>query len=204
MLINKNTVATLVYSIHIDSAEGEVIENSQNEPKDLLFGFDRMISGFESNLIGKESGTEFSFDITPSEAFGEIREEMVINVPKTAFMVNGELREDLIFLGNTISMMDNNGRPLKGKVVEINDEHVRMDFNHPLAGEKLFVYGKILNVRDIKPEDLEPQGGCGCGSGGSCGCSTESAGSSCGCSTEKETADASSGGCGCGGGSCGC
>ncbi|PLX12339.1 MAG: peptidylprolyl isomerase [Marinilabiliales bacterium] len=204
MLINKNTVATLVYSIHINNAEGEVIENSQNEPKDLLFGFDRMISGFESNLIGKESGTEFSFNINAAEAFGEVREEMVVNVPKSAFMVEGKLREDLIFLGNTISMMDNNGRPLKGKVVEINDENVRMDFNHPLAGESLYVYGKILNVRDITPEDLEPKGGCGCGSGGSCGCSSEGqSDSSCGCSTEKETAQASSGG-GCGSGSCGC
>lgn len=201
MVINKNTVATLVYSIHINNAEGEVIENSQNEPKDLLFGFDRMISGFESNLIGKEAGNEFKFNIDAADAFGEKREEMVVNVPKAAFMVNGELREDLIFLGNTISMMDNNGRPLKGKVIEITDDKVRMDFNHPLAGEGLYVYGKVLNVRDITPEDLEPKGGCG---SGSCGCSTEgnSEGSGCGCSTEKETADSSSEGC-CGGG-CGC
>jgi len=205
MVINKNTVATLVYSIHINNAEGEVIENSQNEPKDLLFGFDRMISGFESNLIGKEAGSEFKFNIAAGDAFGDVREEMVVNVPKAAFMVNGELREDLIFLGNTISMMDNNGRPLKGKVIEISDDTVRMDFNHPLAGESLYVYGKVLNVRDITPEDLEPKGGCGCGSG-SCGCSTEgnSEGSGCGCSTEKETAEASSGGCGCGSGGCGC
>lgn len=205
MVINKNTVATLVYSIHINNAEGEVIENSQNEPKDLLFGFDRMISGFESNLIGKEAGSEFKFNISAGDAFGDVREEMVVNVPKAAFMVNGELREDLIFLGNTISMMDNNGRPLKGKVIEISDDKVRMDFNHPLAGESLYVYGKVLNVRDITPEDIEPKGGCGCGSG-SCGCSSEgnSEGSGCGCSTEKETAEASSGGCGCGSGGCGC
>lgn len=201
MVINKNTVATLVYSIHINNAEGEVIENSQTEPKDLLFGFDRMISGFESNLIGKEAGSDFKFNITAVDAFGEQKEEMIVNVPKAAFMVNGELRDDLIFLGNTISMMDNNGRPLKGKVIEITDDKVRMDFNHPLAGEGLYVYGKVLKVRDVTPEDLEPKGGCG---SGSCGCSTEgnSEGSGCGCSTEKETAEASSGGC-CGGG-CGC
>lgn len=201
MVIDRNTVANLVYSIHINDEYGEVIENSQNEPKDLLFGFDRMISGFEKNLMGMEEGNDFRFTIESGEAFGDIREEMVVNVPKTAFMVNGKLREDLIFLGNTISMMDNAGSPLKGKVIEITDEKVKMDFNHPLAGEKIFVFGKVLGVREVTAEDLEPKGGCG---SGGCGCSTEgSSEGGCGCSTEKETAEASSG-CGCGSGSCGC
>ncbi|NOY50549.1 MAG: peptidylprolyl isomerase [Chlorobi bacterium] len=200
MVINKNTVATLVYSIHLNDAYGEVIENSQNEPKDMIFGFDRMLSGFESNLMGLGVNSEFKFSISPAEAFGEQREEMLVDVPKSAFMVNNTLREDLIFLGNTISMMDNGGKPLKGKVIEIGDETVRMDFNHPLAGEGLYVFGKVLNVREVAPEDLEPKHSCG---SGGCGCSSEEGpGDSCGCSTEKETVEAEDGGC-CGGG-CGC
>jgi FKBP-type peptidyl-prolyl cis-trans isomerase SlyD len=200
MLINKNTVATLVYSIHLNDAYGEVIENSQNEPKDLIFGFDRMLSGFENNLMGLDVNSEFKFNISPAEAFGEQKEEMIVNVPKSAFMVNNTLREDLIFLGNTISMMDNSGRPLKGKVIEIGEDTIRMDFNHPLAGEELYIFGKVLNVREVSPEDLEPKNSCG---SGGCSCSSEDDQEhSCGCSTEKETAEASDGGC-CGGG-CGC
>lgn len=77
-----------------------------------------------------------------------------------------------------------------------------MDFNHPLAGEGLYVSGTVLNVREMTPSDLEPKSG-GCGSG--CGCSSEGAedqsGAGC-CSTEKETSKEDEGGC-CGGG-CGC
>lgn len=197
MNIDKNTVASLAYSIHINDASGEIIENTQSEPKDMIFGFDKMISGFESNLYGMTAGSDFSFTLTSGEAFGEIRNDMLVNVPKQAFMVNGALREDLIFIGNEISMMDNSGRPLKGRVMEILDETVKMDFNHPLAGEELYVTGKVLGVREITPEDLAPSSG-GCGTG--CGCSSESDQGG-GCSTEKEPTNEDSGCCGSG---CGC
>ena len=65
---------------------------------------------------------------------------------------------------------------------------MKMDFNHPLAGEDLFFAGKVLEVRDATEEELSQVlsgGGCGCGSGG---CGTED---SCG-------SDHSHGGCGCG------
>jgi len=201
MNIDKNTVATLVYSIHLNNPEGEIIENAQTEPKELLFGFDKMISGFESNLMGMSIGNDFSFNLESHESFGDRRDDMLVNVPKSAFMVNGNLREDLIFLGNEISMMDNHGRPLKGKVIEILDENIKMDFNHPLAGEGLYVVGKVLNIREMTAEDLEPKSG-GCGSG--CGCSAEGseAQSGGGCSTEKEH-NHNDGGCGCDSG-CGC
>ena len=96
---------------------------------------------------------------------------MVISVPKSAFMVNGELKEDLLFIGNEISMMDNQGNPAKGRVIEVNEDGVNMDFNHPLAGKGLFVSGKVMDVRAITQDDLQPKsdgccgGGCGCGSG---------------------------------------
>jgi len=203
MNIDKNTVATLVYSIHLNNSDGEIIENAQTEPKELLFGFNKMISGFESNLIGMSVGSDFSFNLASHESFGDRRDDMLVKVPKSAFMVNGKLREDLIFLGNEISMMDNHGRPLKGKVIEIMDEDIKMDFNHPLAGEGLYVVGKVLNVRDMTAEDLEPKSG-GCGSG--CGCSSEGseAQSDTGCSTENESRElGNDGGCGCGsGGGC--
>lgn len=201
MIIDKNTVATLVYSIHLHNVDGEIIEDAQKEPKELLFGFDKMISGFESNLTGMSAGNDFSFNLSSAESFGEKRNDMLVDVPKSAFMVNGNLREDLIFLGNEISMMDNHGRPLKGRVIEIMDESIKMDFNHPLAGEGLYVVGKVLNVREMTAEDLEPKSG-GCGSG--CGCSSEGgeSQSGAGCSTEKEHSH-DDGGCGCGSG-CGC
>ncbi len=192
MTIDKNTVATLVYTINLRDASGEIIEDAQKEPKDLMFGFNKIIPGFENTLMGMKPGDDFSFTLNPAESFGNFQDDMLINVPKSAFMVNGNLREDLFVIGHEISMMDNHGRPLNGKVKEVLEDNIKMDFNHPLAGESLFIVGKVLNVRSVTAEDLEPKsGGCGCGSGDG------------GCSTEKEEHTHDEGGCGCGSG-CGC
>lgn len=170
MHIDKNTVATLAYSMHIDNPEGELLEMiEEQQPKEMIFGFDSLIPGFEKQMMQREVGSSFSFVVTPEEAFGSYRDEMLVDVPKQAFMINGELRSDLLFVGNEIAMMDHQGNPIKGKVLELTDEQVKMDFNHYLAGKQLFVEGKVLDVREVTPDDLQPKNscgtGCGCGSG---------------------------------------
>jgi FKBP-type peptidyl-prolyl cis-trans isomerase SlyD len=82
---------------------------------------------------------------------------------------------------------------LNGLVLEITDDIVKMDFNHPLAGENLFFKGQITEVREATDDELAAlvSGGCGCGSGG-CGCDDEDGCAEGACSTEGK------GGCGCG------
>lgn len=169
MNIDNNTVAQVAYKIHANSSNGDLIEFAdEKSPRSMIFGYDKVISGFESNMIGLEKGSLFNFELNPDQAFGEYRSELMVDVPKSAFMVNGELREDLLYIGNEISMMDNNGNPMKGKIIEVGSDAVKMDFNHPLAGKKLFIEGKVMSVRPITQDDLQPQGGGCCGGG--CGC----------------------------------
>jgi FKBP-type peptidyl-prolyl cis-trans isomerase SlyD len=52
-------------------------------------------------------------------------------------------------------MQDQEGNPLDGKVVEIGDENVKMDFNHPLAGEALSFSGVVIDVREATEEELD-------------------------------------------------
>jgi len=171
MKIDTNTVANVAYKIHANSPEGDLIEFAdEKSPRSMIFGYEKVIPGFEDSMIGLDEGESFDFQLNPDKAFGEYRPEMMVNVPKSAFTVNGELKEDLLYIGNEISMMDNHGNPMKGKVIEVDSESVKMDFNHPLAGQKLFITGKIVSVRPITQDDLQPQssgccgGGCGCGS----------------------------------------
>jgi len=169
MKIDDNTVALVAYKIYLDASDGELIEVAEEEnPRSMVFGFDKVIPGFEFNMKGVEEGEKFDFSLSPDEAFGDFRPEMIIDVPKRAFMVNGELREDLLYVNNELNMMDNNGQPMKGKIVNVNGQSIKMDFNHPLAGKELFITGKVMEVRPITQEDLQPvSGGC---CGGSCGC----------------------------------
>jgi len=169
MKIDNNTMANVAYKIHANSPEGDLIEFAdEKSPRSMIFGYEKVIPGFEDNMIGLDEGESFDFQLNPDKAFGEYQSEMLVEVPKSAFMVNGELKEDLLYIGNEISMMDNHGNPMKGKVIEVGTESVKMDFNHPLAGQKLFITGKVVSVRPITQEDLQPQGGGCCGGG--CGC----------------------------------
>ena len=143
----------------------------------LIFGNNSLIPGFETHMSGLQAGESFEFSLTPDESFGNYRNELLVDVPKSAFMVDGVLKEDLLYLGNDISMLDNGGNAVSGRVVEIVSESVKMDFNHKLAGSGLFVSGKVHSVRNVTEEDLAPAGGCGSG----CGCSSKSESSnSCG------------------------
>ncbi|MBN2639254.1 MAG: FKBP-type peptidyl-prolyl cis-trans isomerase [Bacteroidales bacterium] len=188
MIIDKDTVATIAYKILLESPEGEVIESvSEANPRELIFGNGQLIAGFENDLMNRGIG-DFTFEISPDQAFGPVRFELQVPVPKEAFMDNGSLREDLLIVGNSINMLDDAGRQVKGVVVEINDTDVLMDFNHPLAGKTLFVSGSVFSIRTATEYDLTPSyGSCGCGS---CGCGSghghdhHSEGDSC-CSDEE-------------------
>ena len=86
-----------------------------------------------------------------------------------------EVEAEEFQVGNVLPMMDSLGRRLQGRIVEIGEDEVRMDFNHPLAGKDLYFSGEVLGVRDATDEELEALrshkcGGChGCGSDGGCG-----------------------------------
>ena len=52
-------------------------------------------------------------------------------------------------------MQDQQGRHLNAKVVEVKDDVVVMDFNHPMADKDLYFKGEILDIRDAAQEELD-------------------------------------------------
>jgi FKBP-type peptidyl-prolyl cis-trans isomerase SlyD len=198
MAITKNKMVSLTYDLRIEGANGELIEQATAEkPLNFVYGAGLMMPKFEALLEGLEQGNDFNINLSCDEAYGQIDENAIVDLPKHLFLVEGKFDDEMIKTGNTVPMMSASGQRMNGLVLEITDEHVKMDFNHPLAGEDLFFKGQVLEVREATDEEIAAtvQGGCGCGSGGSCndggcGCDDES------CATEG--ASASAGGCGCG------
>ena len=194
MKIANNNFVALSYDLNVgEGDERELMERATEEqPLEFIFGTGSMLEAFEKNLDGLSVGDSFSFVLTPEQAYGEYSDEHVVDLPREIFEQDGELNEEIIFEGNTVPMMDSNGNRLNGSVVEVKEDVITMDFNHPLAGETLNFEGKVLAVRESTPEEIAalfaPQdgGGCGCGSGG-CGdqndssCGTGGCGSGCGC-----------------------
>ncbi len=187
--VGKYSMVTLTYDLRIDDENGEVIEQAtEAQPLQFLYGAGVMLPKFESHLVGLSEGEDFTIKLKKNDAYGEINEDAIVELPKQVFLVDGNFDSELIKIGNMVPMMSSNGQRLNGLVLEINDDTVKMDFNHPLAGEDLHFSGKVLEVREASDDEISQSlsgGGCGCGSGG---CGTED---SCG-------SDHSHGGCGCG------
>jgi FKBP-type peptidyl-prolyl cis-trans isomerase SlyD len=155
MKVSKNTVVTLTYTLTKNNAEGELIQKvDETRPFVHLFGAGTLLPAFEENLEGLEPGDEFSFDIVSEEAYGNPNDEAIIELDKKIFEIEGKIDDKMLAVGNTITMQDQQGNPLDGKVLAIKDETVIMDFNHPLAGENLHFSGKIIDVRVPSEEEL--------------------------------------------------
>ncbi|WP_430810061.1 MULTISPECIES: FKBP-type peptidyl-prolyl cis-trans isomerase [unclassified Carboxylicivirga] len=169
MEIGRNKFVTLSYELRTNSAEGEVIEKTESAaPLGFVFGAGKMLEMFETKLEGLTSGAAFDFELKATEAYGEVNPNAIVEIPKNIFEVEGKIDEELIAVGNHVPMQDAHGNRLNGLVLEVGEEKVKMDFNHPLAGDNLFFKGEVLEVREATEDELMASCDTGCGSGG-CG-----------------------------------
>jgi FKBP-type peptidyl-prolyl cis-trans isomerase SlyD len=187
MNVSVNKMVTLSYVLRADGSEGDVIEQTTNEsPLRFVFGLGQMLPAFESNLAGLAQGDDFQMTLTARDAYGELDEDAIVDLSKEIFVIDGVFDEERFMPGNQVPMQTSSGQRMNGTILEVDNDTIKMDFNHPLAGTDLHFTGKIIEVRDATEEELMPAG-CGC----SCGSS---------CSSEEEGCESG----GCGSGSCGC
>lgn len=196
MKITNNAVVNAEYELYVDGENGELelMERATSEqPLNFIYGIGMMLSKFEQNLNGLETGDSFDFTISNEEAYGPYDDEAVIELERAVFEIDGKLDEEMVFEGNVVPLMDSEGNRLQAQVVSVNDTHVTVDLNHPLAGENLHFKGKVLEVREATEEELNALlgGGGGCGCGGNCG---DGCGDDCGCDDDHNHSH----GCGCG------
>ncbi|RKD90128.1 FKBP-type peptidyl-prolyl cis-trans isomerase [Mangrovibacterium diazotrophicum] len=199
MAISKNKMVSLTYDLRIGGAEGELIEQATAErPLSFVYGAGTMLPKFEALLEGMEQGKTFEIDLNCADAYGEIDENAIVDLPKSIFIMDGKFDDDIIKIGNTVPMMSTSGQRMNGLVLEITEEAVKMDFNHPLAGEDLHFTGDILEVREATDEEIAATIHGGCGSGCGCGSDSSCGSGGCGCDDESCSTESASGGCGCG------
>ena len=191
MKIEQNKVVEFCYELEVD---GQVVDKTTKEkPLDYIHGTGSLLPKLEAHIEGMEPGATFDVTLSPADGYGEVDPERIIDLPKAAFEVNGEVREDLLVPGNTIPMMNSMGGVIPGVVLEVSEDSVKMDLNHQMAGKTLHFNGEILTVREATEKELteglhgEYVHSCGCG-----GCHGHDGG--CG---DCEGGQCGDGGCGC-------
>ncbi len=167
MKITTNAVVEFCYDLEVD---GQIVDKTTKErPLDYIHGTGGLLPKLEAHIEGMEPGDRFDVTLSPAEGYGEVNPDMVIDLPKSAFEVNGEVREDLLVPGNTIPMLNSMGGVIPGVVLEVTADSVKMDLNHQMAGKTLHFTGEILTVREATEKELteglhgEFVHSCGCG-----------------------------------------
>ena len=155
MVIDKEKVVSVTYQLNVNEAEGEVVETvNKDKPLTFLYGVGNMLEKFEENIKGLQQGDQFDFKIPSEEAYGQASDDAIVDLPINVFEIEGEIDYDLLKVGNYIPMQDQQGNRLDGIVLEVGDEKVKMDFNHPLAGDDLFFKGEVLEVHDATQDEI--------------------------------------------------
>lgn len=150
-----NTVVKLVYELRTEP-NGQVMDAADKDrPFAFLFGHGNVLELFEKNLEGLIAGNQFTFSLTAEEGYGEYDEQAVIQLDKSVFSVDGAVQEDMLFVGNIVPLQDQFGNPFQGRIVNVTDDKVTVDLNHPFAGKPLLFSGEIIEVREAHPVEIE-------------------------------------------------
>lgn len=146
MNIDNNTVATIHFTVC--SSDGTQIDSSRNsEPMVYLQGSHFLIQGLEDKLEGKKAGDKFVIDVAPSLAYGERHEELVQVVDKSMF-------EGMdVSAGMTFRATTDDGEQ-SVMILDVNDEEIVIDGNHPLSGLTLNFDVEVIEVRKATDEEV--------------------------------------------------
>lgn len=158
MQIDNHTVVAISYHLKLQDEQGdfEVVEVVDKEdPMYFIWGLSGLPEQFENNLLGLSVGDTFNFRIPPDKGYGEIDPEAIVDLPRSLFEGEGVNTEELLVLGNSIPMTNEEGDRLQGIVVDLGKDTVTLNFNHPLAGREMDFSGEILSVREATQAELD-------------------------------------------------
>jgi len=158
MKIAPNAVVSLTYRLSIPDEDGEpetieVVDS--DDPLTFIQGLSGLPEGFEAKLIGLGTGDPFEFELTPEEGYGHRDEEAIVELPIDVFKVEGAVPANLLEVGNFLPMTNEDGHRLQGRILDVKDELVLMDFNPPLADKLMQFSGQILSVRPATPSEID-------------------------------------------------
>ena len=140
--IERNSVVTLYYRLGL--TDDQVLEdNFDGEPMTVELGRGEMAEGLELALLGLAEGDEQTIDIGPDLAFGFSDETLIRMVPRAEFEPTLELEPGLI-----IEFATADGDTLPGTILDVGDDFVQVDLNHPLAGQTVRYSVKIVAIEN--------------------------------------------------------
>jgi FKBP-type peptidyl-prolyl cis-trans isomerase SlyD len=152
MVIGDKKVVRIDYTLK--NAAGDVLDTSDGgEPLAYLHGAHQIVPGLERELTGLSAGQSKDVVVPPEDGYGQPDPQGIFAVPRAAFPEGANLQVGEAFMGE-----DDQGATVPVRVIEVREDSVVVDANHPLAGETLYFHIDVRDVRDATLEELM-QGG---------------------------------------------
>jgi FKBP-type peptidyl-prolyl cis-trans isomerase SlyD len=145
MGIQQNDVVSFEYRLTVSES---VVDASDGEPLLYLHGHGNIIAGLEQELAGMKLGEEKTVVVSPQDGYGLYDEELIQTIPTTSF-------DDELEVGGHYTGENEDGEPVSFVVLEIEGQDALVDFNHPLAGDTLEFWVKVVGIREATPQELE-------------------------------------------------
>ena len=151
MKAEKGKRISVQYKLYIDDPSGELVEETSEEhPYNFILGSGEQFEAFDKHITGLLKGDTFSFAVDVNDAFGPIDNEAVVEIAKNIFEHNGKVDESIFEMYNVLPMKDDDGNDYSGVIIAIGEDHISMDFNHPLAGENIWFDGVITDIQEAE------------------------------------------------------
>ena len=142
----KDKAVTISYKMTND--DGVVLDDTRDSDLIYLHGHENILPALEKAIDGLKAGDEFSFTLEPKDGFGEKDESLIISVGKEQF------ESANIQPGMQFQTLDQNENVVIATIVEVKENEVVVDENHPLAGMSLKFEGAVKEVRDATEEEI--------------------------------------------------
>ena len=140
-IVKEGYKVSILFEAKLETGE-IVLKTEEEKPLDVTIGEGTIPKSIESALVDMKAGESKTITLEPTEAFGPRLDDLVIDLPKDGFGSDTNLE-----IGSKVSMNSPEGKKFTGTVMEIKDENITVDFNHPLAGKSLVFTVTIVSVK---------------------------------------------------------
>ncbi|MEW6067921.1 MAG: peptidylprolyl isomerase [Nitrospirota bacterium] len=138
-MITEGSVVKAHYTLTVD---GNVVDSSRkSEPFEFHVGSNQVIPGFEKAFIGMKQGEKKSFQVNPDDGYGQENPSAIHKVPKDKLPPDPKPEAGMVLYATTP-----NGQTINGRIIEIKDDIVVVNFNHPLAGKTLNFEVEVIEI----------------------------------------------------------
>lgn len=146
-VVTDDVVVSLDYTLTVD---GQIVDSTEgDEPLQFLQGHQNIIPGLERELAGMRIGQSKTVTVPATEAYGEIDPDNIVDVPRSEFP-----QEIPLETGIELEVKNADGEVLTATIADVDDESVKLDFNHPLAGKELTFNVTVVDLRAPTDEEM--------------------------------------------------